>query len=246
MGVNAVTSVPTYVDGQVLEASRLNVTNSGIPVFATTTTRDAAFGGTGEKVLGEGQFAYIEASNTTQYYDGAAWQNVGASGLVYITGATFTTVSSVSLPDNTFSSTYRNYLVHIAITANSTDSTAFNIRMRASGTDTTTAYYGVCSGNSVNSGTYDGTYRQNNASAFNPGILRTTDIADQSYSLTFFNPQIAANTMYSGTAVATLGDYGGAFLTGTQVSTTQFDSLSFYPTAGTITGTYRVYGYSES
>lgn len=77
MGVNAVTSVPTYTDGEILEASRLNVTNSGIPVFATTTTRDAAFGGTGEKVLAEGQFAYIEASNTTQYYDGTSWLGLG-------------------------------------------------------------------------------------------------------------------------------------------------------------------------
>ena len=83
MGANATTFVPTYVAGEVLTAADMNVTNSGIPVFATTTTRDAAFGGTGEKTLAEGQFAYIEASNETQYYDGAAWQSVG-------TGATYT------------------------------------------------------------------------------------------------------------------------------------------------------------
>lgn len=76
MGVNATTSVPVYADGQILDASRLNITNSGIPVFATTTTRDAAFGGTGEKTLAEGQYAYIEANNETQYYDGAAWKTV--------------------------------------------------------------------------------------------------------------------------------------------------------------------------
>lgn len=97
MGVNAVTSVPTYVDGEVLEASRLNVTNSGIPVFATTTTRDAAFGGTGEKVLAEGQFAYIEASNATQYYDGTSWLSLGGKiGQVLGVSKTdvFTTTSS--------------------------------------------------------------------------------------------------------------------------------------------------------
>ena len=76
MGANAVTTVPVYVSGEVLTAADMNITNSGIPVFATTTTRDAAFGGTGEKTLAEGQFAYIEATNTTQYYDGAAWQSV--------------------------------------------------------------------------------------------------------------------------------------------------------------------------
>jgi hypothetical protein len=79
MGANAVTTVPVYTAGEVLTAADMNITNSGIPVFATSVTRDAAFGGAGEKTLAEGQFAYLEDSNTTQYYDGAAWQSVGAS-----------------------------------------------------------------------------------------------------------------------------------------------------------------------
>ncbi len=66
MGVNAQTSVPAFTAGQILTAAEMTEVNTGIPVFATTTTRDAAFGGTGEKVLAEGQFAYIEATNTTQ------------------------------------------------------------------------------------------------------------------------------------------------------------------------------------
>jgi hypothetical protein len=79
MGANATTSVPVYASGEVLTAANLNITNSGIPVFATTVTRDAAFGGTGEKTLAEGQFAYIEATKTTQYYDGAAWVASGGA-----------------------------------------------------------------------------------------------------------------------------------------------------------------------
>ena len=47
MGANAVTTVPVYTAGEVLTAADMNITNSGIPVFATTVTRDAAFGGTG-------------------------------------------------------------------------------------------------------------------------------------------------------------------------------------------------------
>ena len=77
MGANAVTTVPVYTAGEVLTAADLNITNSGIPVFAGTAERDAAFGGTGEKTLAEGQFAYLETGNVTQYYDGAAWQAVG-------------------------------------------------------------------------------------------------------------------------------------------------------------------------
>ena len=97
MGANATTSVPVYASGEVLTAANLNITNSGIPVFATTVTRDAAFGGTGEKTLAEGQFAYIEASNATQYYDGAAWVALGGGVVQVLSTAktdTFTTTSS--------------------------------------------------------------------------------------------------------------------------------------------------------
>ena len=76
MGANAQTAVPAFTAGQVLTAAQQTQINTGIPVFATTVTRDAAFGGTGEKTLAEGQFAYIEATDATQYYDGAAWQSV--------------------------------------------------------------------------------------------------------------------------------------------------------------------------
>ena len=96
MGANATTFVPAYASGEVLTAANLSVTNSGIPVFATTVTRDASFGGTGEKTLAEGQFAYIEATNTTQYYDGAAWQAVGTTpGLVCVKAET--TFSAVAI-----------------------------------------------------------------------------------------------------------------------------------------------------
>ena len=85
MGVNAQTSVPAFTAGQVLTAAQMTEVNTGIPVFADSTARDAAFGGSGEKVLAEGQFAYIEATNVTQYYDGAAWQPVGAGDWISYT-----------------------------------------------------------------------------------------------------------------------------------------------------------------
>ena len=92
---NTQTSVPLYAQGEVLTAANLNLTNSGIPVFATTVTRDAAFGGANEKVLAEGQFAYIEATNATQFYDGAAWQAFGGK-ILQVVGATSSTNVSTS------------------------------------------------------------------------------------------------------------------------------------------------------
>jgi hypothetical protein len=103
MGANATTFVPAYVAGEVLTAADLSVTNSGIPVFATTVTRDAAFGGTGEKVLAEGQFAYVEASDQTQYYNGTSWLALGGKlGQVVSTAKTDTfTTASTSFTDIT-------------------------------------------------------------------------------------------------------------------------------------------------
>jgi hypothetical protein len=52
--------------------------NTGVPVFATTTTRDAAFGGTGEKNLAQGQLAYIEADGKVYVYSGTAWVSISS------------------------------------------------------------------------------------------------------------------------------------------------------------------------
>jgi len=95
MGANAQTAVPVFTAGQVLTAAQQTEINTGIPVFATTVTRDAAFGGAGEKTLAEGQFAYIEATNATQFYDGAAWQAFGGK-ILQVVGATSSTNVSTS------------------------------------------------------------------------------------------------------------------------------------------------------
>jgi hypothetical protein len=87
MGANAQTTVPTFTTGQVLTADQMNQSaRTGVPVFADATARNAGFGGTGEKVLAEGQLAYLEDLNVVQYYDGAAWATVGpsTSGVVQV------------------------------------------------------------------------------------------------------------------------------------------------------------------
>ena len=75
---NEQTSVPLFAASEVLTAANMNISaGTGVPVFATTVTRDAAFGGATEKVLAEGQLCYLSSTNVVQYYDGAAWATVG-------------------------------------------------------------------------------------------------------------------------------------------------------------------------
>jgi hypothetical protein len=93
MGANAQTSVTLFVANAVLTAAQQNFSAAtGVPVFATTVTRDAAFGGS-NKVLAEGQLCYLEASDVVQYYTGAAWATVGptTSKVVQIVNATTST-----------------------------------------------------------------------------------------------------------------------------------------------------------
>ena len=244
MGANAVTTVPVYTAGEVLTAADMNITNSGIPVFATTVTRDAAFGGAGEKTLAEGQFAYIEASNTTQYYDGSAWQPVGTTpGLTFITGATFTTATSVSLPNGTFNATYKNYRIMFSLTA-STGSITIGTRFRNAGTDNTAANY------FQNSFIVGGTniVTDNAATSFNFG--GADSLAIYSVSLDVWSPNVSSDehaitgltTFYVTTPT---GGTRNAYHYNATPQT--FDSFSFISnTASSMTGFYRVYGYSES
>ena len=244
MGANAVTTVPVYTAGEVLTAANLNITNSGIPVFATTTTRDAAFGGTGEKTLAEGQFAYIEATNTTQYYDGAAWQSVGvAPGLVFLTGASFSAASSVSLPTNTFSSTYQNYKVVFLVTAGSGTFT-MTARFRTAGSDNTNSNYSSGSAGATINGVASN-LSNNGSTSFN----LNGGVAGGQWAGTFdvMSPQVANYSYLFGTMYC----YNGSAASGNAIAgefnvATQFDSMTFIATTNTMTGNYKVYGYSNS
>jgi len=103
---NTQTTVPLFTSGQVLTAAQQNTSaGTGVPVFATTTTRDAAFGGS-NKALAEGQLCYIEASDVVQYYSGSAWATVGpttAGGMTLLSTTTLTGASTtVSSIDQTY------------------------------------------------------------------------------------------------------------------------------------------------
>ena len=104
MGANAQTSVPAFTAGQVLTAAQVTGINTGIPVFASSTERDAAFGGTGEKTLAEGQMAYLEDTNATQYYDGSSWAAIAGGKILQVVQTVKTdhfTTTSTSLVDVT-------------------------------------------------------------------------------------------------------------------------------------------------
>ena len=238
MGANAQTAVPVFTAGQVLTAQQQTEINTGIPVFATTVTRDAAFGGTGEKTLAEGQFAYIEATNTTQYYDGANWQAVGASGLTLISSTTIgTTVSSVTV-SSAFSATYDNYKIIVNGGTSSNGNTFLKMTL---GATVTNYYYGELSR------TYAGVLgggNSSNGSNWFAGLAKTNGLV---MNMELQNPFLSARTIFSfiGANPTTTGEceFVGGFLD----NATSYTEFTLAPNAGTITGgTIRVYGYANS
>jgi hypothetical protein len=96
---NEQTSVPLYAASEVLTAANMNISaGTGVPVFATTVTRDAAFGGASEKVLAEGQLCYLSSTNVVQYYDGAAWATVGPAASAAMTGKAYCYFNGTGTP----------------------------------------------------------------------------------------------------------------------------------------------------
>jgi len=239
MGANAQTAVPAFTAGQVLTAAQQTQINTGIPVFATTVTRDAAFDGTGEKVLAEGQFAYIEATNTTQYYDGAAWQSVGgSSGLTLISTTTIgTTVSSVTVT-GAFSATYENYRISVTGGVGSTLN-YLNLTLGS----TTTGYYRGTTNTNYNATASSGG-AQNGASFQFVASANTNSMNGQ---IEIQCPNLAKNThFFTFTSTAsTTGDFslGSGYL----ADTTQYTAFTLTTSTGTVTGgTIKVYGYANS
>lgn len=98
MGANAQTSVPTFVASQVLTATQVNQINTGVPVFADSTARTNAFGGSGEKVLAQGQLSYLESDGKIYVYNGTSWVSISSVTNVtaFTANGTFTPPAGVT------------------------------------------------------------------------------------------------------------------------------------------------------
>ena len=240
MGANAQTSVPTFTAGEILTAANMNISaRTGIPVFADSTARDAAFGGTGEKTLAEGQFAYLESTNATQYYDGASWVAVGASGLTLIKTQTIgTTVASVTVTD-AFSSTYENYKITISGGVGSATDCNLSLSLGA----TVTGYYYGLAGTNYGGGA--NTIGGSNQAAFNFYGAGSTNTLHMNCDI--FQPNLAKNTIATAYVGILVTGGAGNFLGGFLNNSTQYTAFTVTPSTGTITGgTIRVYGYQNS
>ena len=185
----------------------------------------------------------LTADTTVSPYK-VKWATASSGGLVFITGTTFSAVSSVSLPADTFSSSYRNY--RVIFTVNSAATTGdMTLRMRSAGSDNTTSAYSQATVGIDRSGTASNV-GQNNQSSLNIGKVDGTYF-NYAFVVDFIEPKISqefhpilGNLMYWADSTYVGRSFHGAFVT----ASSSFDSASFIKSAGTMSGIYRVYGYN--
>jgi hypothetical protein len=240
MGANAQTSVPVFTIGQVLTAQQQTEINTGIPVFADSTARDAAFGGTGEKTLAEGQFAFLEDSDTTQYYDGSTWEAVGgASGLTLITAQTIGSGVATVTVSSVFSATYENYKI---IMSGGVSSATSSIRFQLGAT--TTGYYAGYNRTSYSSGAFTGN-NDNNAANFTAVGEVTTDGLNSIIELQqpFATKRTTMQCAYGSVRSSGFGLAGAGYLD----NATSYTAFTISAPGETFTGgTIWVFGYKNS
>lgn len=164
------------------------------------------------------------------------------SGSVNSTGTvTVSASSSVSL-NGVFSSTYNNYLVLFGLTG----STAIDLlaRLRASGTDNSSANYGR---QLIFGDTSLGASSTGSATSWNLGQLYDADGKRTVLDLMVKDP--ASSSIYTSGKADAISNVNGApyalkSLYGMTV-TNAYDGISFIASSGTISGTVSIYGYKN-
>jgi hypothetical protein len=167
--------------------------------------------------------------------------SAGGGMALVIAETAFTGAATVPV-NNCFTSTYTNYKLVLNVTV---ASGSIGIKMRLSGTDSSTSYYwvnydmyssnaGISStavGQNVTSMLVAGDDTQAMVEIFNPQLAQATGFAVQGVKLEPTTPR----------AESTVGNAKGVHNVATA-----YDGFTLVPATGNITGTYTLYGYAKA
>lgn len=204
---------------------------TGIINTARLPTIPLANGGTGA-TTGAGLIPVIPTSVAV----GSGSASVDAGGLVTFSGATSVSVNGC------FTSAYLNYIILF----NETAATAYadgNLRLRASGTDASNAYYrnGI-----LNDATSVMGFNSSNDSNWGNALTTHPATVGHAHSrIEIRDPQRAKPTTYQNTSHAWSGT-GSRFLTsgGFHTTPSSYDGFTIYLSSGNFGGTFKIYGYN--
>ena len=158
------------------------------------------------------------------------------AGMVLLNTTSFSAVASASLPQDTFTTTYENYLITLNLASSGGQ---INVRMRAAGTDATGGDYNNQQfGGDGASASIAQTSAQTSWKAAAQAGSRST-ITLWVYGAKLAQPTILLSENSRNVSGANIFFFGG----GHNVSTA-YDSLTFLDAGSSMTGKYSVYGFN--
>jgi hypothetical protein len=163
------------------------------------------------------------------------------AGMVLLNTTSFSGVASISLPANTFTSSYDNYLVNLYYDLSTGTNVDVNWRGRTAGTDNSTANYNIqdirVTTTSVTS------VRATGQTSGKIGLADTLN-PNMAQFLIFSPNKVAKTVLITNTFCPNSGaryeDAKNLFN-----ATTAFDSITIIPSAGNMTGSISCYGYNQ-
>lgn len=176
--------------------------------------------------------------------NGVEWAAPGGGDMVRIATSTFTSSTGINF-NSVFSSTYKNYVIKVNLTA--ANSGNVRARLRSGTTDNTNSNYYSSLRYSRIDGSNDGINKQSASSSW---ILTDINGGWGSQTLNVYLPYETAQTVlgcdnffyaYASGDNYYLGDIAGTFN-----ATTSFDGITIYPGGGTISGEISIYGLKRS
>lgn len=232
----------TFTAGAVLTASDVQnyLQDQSVMVFSGTAARSSAIGTANFE---EGMLTYLTDVDKLQVYTGATFADVYPAaatnqGLTLINTTSFSAVSSQSVND-VFSSTYENYLLLTRITDMSIGDNV-QIRMRASGSDDSTANYHNLGLRITTTVDRVASYGQ---TSYRIGETGTKKGAFQTV---IYGPQLAALTQFNGLITNGFNNpMENGFQMGAHNVATAYTGFTIFPASGTMTGNVSVYGYNK-
>lgn len=234
----AITGTKLFSTGDVLTSADVNqYLMRGVKVFADAAARDAAYGGSGEPVLEEGEVCYLEDSNALQTYGGASWANVG-DRLVFVKQDTIGTgVASVTVT-GAFSATYDHYRI---VYAGGTISTSGQYTALTLGA-TVAGYYW----NNVESqfGGTSGSFGGANVASWSRALVVSTSIPSY-WEIDLFFPFQTRRTLFLSRGIYADAVSGGFRANGGGLldNATSYTAFTITPSSNTLSGgTLTVYG----
>jgi hypothetical protein len=225
-----------FTNGSVLQASELNenLMKQAVAVFSNAAARTAAISSPVE-----GQLTYLEDTNRYGMWNGTSW--VSPLGLTLLGENNFTAASSVAV-DNVFSSEFENYKIILNVDSNTSNGQlSFLFRTSAPADLATTTVSFVAYGG----GTNVASYAPGGNQLGHPLAVDTK--SGTGFDLTIYNPfQSAIRRSFTGQfhALSTVagGQWVGGIVEGFHDSANVASGFRIAISAGTMTGSVRVYG----